>query len=657
MKYLNTTNTSKNAVRNKTFRWRLVIRWLLEGSALLCILSRFVPFAPPSHSWIIDNSWMEVLHIAFIKHWQFGRDIVFTLGPWGFLYGGYNPTTHLITVIVWTILSVMFWWSTRRVALLCFKQEWIALVWLMAFSIIAGVTFFQNLDVRLIAWILLLLLLHFFAENRSITAIQISLVISLGLLSLIKFSILIPSLIAVLVIAADNIWRYRRFPWIVPLFVASFLFFWLIAEQHLTSLFPFILNSWRITNGFTEAMSLTGTTEMRDVCLFLSAVPPVVALAGYAAWKRHRFFGLLPLTAIGFVGFTAFKYGYIRHDAHELTALMQLLLCALICIPMAWPLALQKGKWALLTIFLPLLFVLLVISIIFRGYSEKGFIPYIAESLSVQNIFAPLKLFQEDRLPKANKNYITELQRKFPVPEIKGSVDVYPWNQAAVLAYDLHYQPRPIIQSYSAYTPELEELNAAFLRTKSAPDNILFTIAPIDNHFPTLDDGRSWPELLTRYDTKNGSTNEAFLLLTKSINPRKYQMVLLKETTTSLGKPVMVPAITNGPIWAEIEINKSLFGDIISTFYKPPILMMRVALHDQQSDFRLIPGMARNGFLLSPFVDNEKSFALLASHDGLNALANLEITSLTIFAATSSGMTFCYKPSIRLRFYHLDYPR
>jgi hypothetical protein len=642
----------KNVIRRQ-----LVIHWLLGASALLYVLSRFVPYAPAGHYWIIDDSWMQVLHMAFNQHWQFGRDIVFTFGPWGFLYGGYYPATHLISVIIWIMLSMIFSWAAWRAARLCFGHGLIAWVWLMVFSIVASVTVFNNLDARLTAWILLLLLLYFFAEDQSFTATQVSLVISLGLLSLIKFSILMPAAVAVSAIATDNIWRQRRFPWIAPVFGASLLFFWGMAGQHLSSLIPFILNSWRITSGYTEAMNLVNATETRDVCLFLTATATLGALTGYVAWKRYRLFGMLPLTALGFVAFTAFKYGYVRHDGHELTALMELLLEALTCLALTWPLARKKGIWALLLIPLPTLAIVLFISVIFSTYSETGFISFLARTLNVRNMVAPVQLFrgQKDML-EAHEDHLAEIRDQFPIPQIKGSVDVYPWNQATILAHGLRYHQRPVIQSYSAYTPELAELNADFLKSDRAPDNILFQIVPIDNHFPALDDGLSWPELLTRYDVKN--TDGSFLLLTRSTTPRKYQLVLLKDAAVPFGMPATLPAGSEGPVWAEIEINKSLLGSIISTLYKPPALMLTVFLHNgRQENFRLIPGMARSGFLLSPLVDSEKSFARLASHDGLNALANMEITSVIVSAATESGSTLCYQSPIKLRFYRLDYPQ
>jgi hypothetical protein len=318
------------------------------------------------------------------------------------------------------------------------------------------------------------------------------------------------------------------------------------------------------------------------------------------------------------------------------------------------------GSKVILSAFLTTIVILLLTSVTYIRYSDKGFIPVLVQSLSVRNIGAPLAFFfAKDTTLAAHEKFRAEIRRKFPIPLIDGSVDVYSYNQTAILAHGLHYYPRPVIQSYSAYTPELAELNAAHLRSKLAPDNILFQVASIDNHYPALDDNCSWPELLTRYDiTDITGTNQSFVLMKRSPAPRKYQMTLLENTNIPFGKPVALSPLNAGPIWVEIEINKSLPGTVISTLYKPPVLLLTVSLRDgQQRDFRLIPGMARSGFLLSPLVSDQKSFVQLAAQDGSNALTNLEVMSVTVSIDNGSGRTICYQSPFRLRLYRLDYPR
>jgi len=85
----------------------------------------------------------------------------------------------------------------------------------------------------------------------------------------------------------------------------------------------------------------------------------------------------------------------------------------------------------------------------------------------------------------------------FPLPPIDGGVDVYPWNQARADCTRLRNDPRPVIQSlFRVRTRSWAELNAAHLAERSSPDNILFDIHPLNNNFPSLEDGLSWPELV-----------------------------------------------------------------------------------------------------------------------------------------------------------------
>jgi hypothetical protein len=233
-------------------------------------------------------------------------------------------------------------------------------------------------------------------------------------------------------------------------------------------------------------------------------------------------------------------------------------------------------------------------------------------------------------------------------------VDAYPWDQVVILAYGLRYAPRPVFQSYSAYTPALAEMNAAHLLNRCAADNLLFALRTLDRRYPSLDDGRSWPELLTRYSAQ--SVTKDFVLLEKSTTPGEYHLVPLKDSLIRFAKPVALPAATNGPVWAELEINKTPLGSLTAALYKPPTLVLAVSLQDgQQLYCRLVPGMARAGFLLSPFISDNASFVALAAHDE-RGLADATVVSMTVFALTQSGSTACYQSPMRLRLYRLDYP-
>ena len=509
-------------------------KWLLPSSAFIYVFSLFFPWVSGTPS-TPDDSWEMVLHAAFNAHLQFGHDIVFTFGPWGFLYGGYYPPTFLICAAAWTIIAFVFWWVGWRVANHFSSNRFFAWLWFMGFAGVAGMRVEQSFDIRMIGWALLLLLLHFFVEDGSFSARQVLLVFVSGMLALVKFTGLIEIAAVVMLIAADDVFRRRRFPWLVVLFAGSVLFFWILAGQHLALLWSFLRYSFVLGGGYTEAMMWTPPGETLTAAGMVLATAALVVWLGYAAWVQRRFFGIFPMSGLGSMLFFTFKHGYVRYDQiHEITAALQLLLAALACLAVAWPVLRKKIWWAGAGGFVALAGIYIFCSATFsRCYREQHFPDErlwkdFAWTLNSKNVLAPARLLSDpEHLRNVYAKNLAEVRNTFPLPPIEGSVDVYPWNQAVLFAHGLQYDPRPVIQSYCAFTPELAELNAAHLRGSNGPDNVLFDIEPTDAHFPSLEDGLSWPEFLTRYDIK-GMTNTT-LLLKRSAAPRTFQLTPLSD--------------------------------------------------------------------------------------------------------------------------------
>ena len=114
------------------------------------------------------------------------------------------------------------------------------------------------------------------------------------------------------------------------------------------------------------------------------------------------------------------------------------------------------------------------------------------------------KIFDSNRIVELNqeyKNSMNSIKEKIDLSGISGTVDIYPWDQSYIIANELKYQPRPLFQSYSVYTPKLIENNIEFLRSEKAADNILFQIKEIDERLPSTMESASWIEILKRYET------------------------------------------------------------------------------------------------------------------------------------------------------------
>ena len=161
----------------------------------------------------------------------------------------------------------------------------------------------------------------------------------------------------------------------------------------------------------------------------------------------------------------------MRHDGHEVSATNLLLLAAVLWLPVAWCLVWQRNRWLTPVVLLPLIFATPLASLSLRRYASGGLSSVLAKQLTVQNLFAPARVFREfleDRQHsvRSYNTYAAGLRAgTFPNLEIHGSADVYSLSQTLALPQGLTCRPRPIFQSFSAYTPKLAQTNAAHLRS------------------------------------------------------------------------------------------------------------------------------------------------------------------------------------------------
>jgi hypothetical protein len=362
------------------------------------------------------------------------------------------------------------------------------------------------------------------------------------------------------------------------------------------------------------------------------------------------------VSGVGGILFLTFKLGYIRTDSHETSAAVSVLLLALTMIVIAVP---QKRGVRLIAIILVCFSTLFAASTLAKYHNfMSGFLPQLAGTFSPYNLLSPVAGIFTGRLSDDYEKNMKQLDDGIPVPLMTGGTDLYSMYQDVLFARGLKYCPRPVIQSYSAYTPRLAKMNADWLKTDRAATNILFAIQTIDDRFSSLDDGLSWPELLSLYDIQ-GLANQkgTYLLLSRSTSPRKYQLRPLPEKTASLGEPFILPATsTHNLILAEIELKKTAFGKLASFFYKPTTLSAKIELADKSKYLcRIVPGITSAGFLISPYIANNRSFLALAAADE-SVLTNKAVVSITIFDDKDLNASSCYRPQMKIRFYQLVVP-
>ena len=101
--------------------------------------------------------------------------------------------------------------------------------------------------------------------------------------------------------------------------------------------------------------------------------------------------------------------------------------------------------------------------------------------------------------------------------EVRGrTVHIWPWEAGVAWAYELDWRPLPVFQSYSAYTPDLDELNRKFLASDRAPERILrHQTAAIDGRLLQFDSPAGTVETLCRYVQVRATTGLQVLARTE----------------------------------------------------------------------------------------------------------------------------------------------
>lgn len=638
--------------KNFTTEYKL-IRQITRTLLVLTVLLVFIPLYPLMPGVGGDYSWMFGMNQAVVEKFVFGKDVVFPLGPYASVYTKtYHPGTDHLMLLGGLILGIF----NSIILLKLTKHK--SIVWHILFIAFFSAGMFSR-DVLLFMYPLLLALyifeitpLHNNAPRLNFQAKVVCafLFIPLGLLLLIKGSLLVLILgvtgMTALLFWIRNMKKLAVTICVIP--VLSTMFFAWVAKQPITGLFYYIKGMLDVTSGYTEAMSVNGRTA--ELVLYLLTAMMFVYFS-YKAKHKPLDLRLFLTTYISLYLFISFKAGFARHDSHALTSAAAVFTAGFLLHTVLT----HKG--------LMIAFVLSAFTWVFISYNYVGQL--------VLDVFKPVpvlytesmdglmtRLAEGDRLNEKYNNKLEEIRQMPPsIPLLQGTVDLYSYEQAYLLATENKWSPRPIIQSYAVYTPKLAEMNEKHLLSAAAPANIIFRLQTIDNRIPALDDGLSWPTIINNYEP--GNIDVGFLYLKqirqKNIPPKKIEVFQAK---CSLGQEVAVPVDMSNMLFAEFDIRQTVIGGLVTALYQPEPMEIIVTLMDgSQRTHRMIPGMSKSGFVLSPFVENIDEFKTLFSNP-----SGLQQKAVKSFKISNEGLGFrkrfrSWKPVYTFRLSRFEYDK
>jgi len=555
----------------------------------------------------LDDSWKHFSTFAFDNNLQAGKDYIFTSGPLSWLLYDDTFTPELI----WIKLLLQF-------SILSFTAFYLSLL-LARFNnlilIVIGVTLILASSWYFTA--ILTLVVHLFSEGDIALKKKILPLTLLALFSLIRFNLFIVIVLAIAgLIARDLFYRNNIRQAAVTAITFSFFFMliWILAGQSVFNLSKWIYSSLHITGGYSEAMNIRyrpSTKPDLEIGMALAALFAwwaglAIQLNQKAVYKDKN------LYLVGFFvlfGFIQWKAAFVRHDGHVFFFPISVTIAIYISFLIHNDISARRRLFS--NIF-KLIGLLLSLSLwIYISGNFKYPIATLVSRMKSQTVKMfhfneTLTSFQNRFRQQQNVNYLPKLH------EIVGdaTTDLLTQNQQGILILNhWNYRPRPVFQSYSAYTPYLLKQNEAFYKGENAPEYIVMDLGTIDYRFPTLDDGLVLNHILHNYNAVAFEGN--YTLFRRGSPSKEEDRVELLDGRFVWGEKINLARFKGKLVYLKADIAYSLVGKIIKLLYKAPEIKLVISKRNSETEYKIVPGMCKTGFLLQPLTSNGFEFMAL----------------------------------------------
>lgn len=573
----------------------------------------------------LDASWRMAVGRFFAEGRQFGSEVVFTYGPLGWTMAKTYWGAQWSWLFVWFVaqsllMAVLVFWYARRL------QGYYRIFFLL-FFFIWGLTYQDAVHMTAIAF------LGFEQIRRSNQPWRWSSLLLLALLvvySLVKFTNVLLAFSLVSLAGLLELWTSRRITALrtPAVFGVLFLLGWKLCGQNIGNLPSYFRSSWEISQGYQDAMGLPCPTSQLVVGVII-AVLMLVYLALAVLTQTDRVRGLVLATGGFAYLYVNWKHGFIRADGHQIGfhyAVLTLVVAAPLLLDETLKLRLVKnlvlGAAALCT--------LVAMDLVLPGL-VRGSLGIAQDQLNRNLAFAFNARATYSSYPQrfdAERDAVNLVKVRDTVRE--ASIDVLGFEQGIALFNRLNYQPRPVFQGYSAYTPYLSHLNLDYYASDRAPEYVLFKLQTLDGRLETMDDPDALRLLVHRYTylfTEQGFTvwkKKPGLFVAADFAPKPERTV-----DSKLGEVIPLGDLTTANVWMQVDFNFTLLGKLKRFFLRPPLVQLRITDEKGTETVHRLPRpIAENGFMLNPVVNDQLEFMRAAG-----GIASRRVRSVTIEAA------------------------
>jgi hypothetical protein len=433
----------------------------------------------------LDPSWNAGLAMGVDQGLHWGRDVVFTYGPLGFLqtqlvwFSDQTVLSFLYSGLIYVVFCIGLVWALRR-------RLPLLLACLGAFVVVAVLPL---LELSLLSALLASArLLEPGAEHtpRQLNGFVLAAAAFAAPAALIKLST--GPLVAVVLLLALIGARAgaRRIVAYVVLLAALLAVLWAATGQSFGDVPTFVGGTLQVSGGYSSAMlRSTDVAAWKVTAATIAAMALTIALV-LAAWRaeyRDRGARWTTTLAVGLAAFAIYKEGIVRVDAGHLTVLF-----ANACV--LWiVVGFRVGRrwWVPATAV-----VVFAISLPLRPAGTADNLNFVSNvRFAVDQARSLVSPGRREATMESGRSGMQGTYALTPAAlrALRGhSVAVEPWEIAAAWAYRLDWKPLPVFQNYSAYTADLDRRNSELVEDPDGPERLLQENQQVvDSEFPTAD--------------------------------------------------------------------------------------------------------------------------------------------------------------------------
>jgi hypothetical protein len=594
---------------SKAVAWVKNFWQLHQVSILALILSALtLPFSFSNYiTTALDGSWQRALNIAIKNGARFGTDFVFTYGPLGFVATRNTQyVNNLYLVLADLFLFIGFFYILYK--FLRANKGWF-------FILFVALLYYKGTDYSVSLFLVFSVFSIFCVKNRFKNYFEGIYCVIAGCLSFfIKINYGVIAL-AILICLAGYLLIIERDKYI--LFVAAIIATFFSIDYKVKVDYPaYISNSMSALSGFEEAMFVEmpafDSPFIYALLVFLIYLIGVLVYL-IRTYKSHRFdfsffYTVMPLTLMMFL---AYKNGFVRYDLDHARVFF-------LAIPVLVSFSFLLFHFGSSTVAKIACIVVILFTDLHTDIGNKGKGLIMGLTVSpIINYFSGIGEQKENLLPK---------ELTIPLDKIKkvgnASIDIIPVDIAVLQLNKLNYSPRPIIQSYAAYTPKLDSLNANHFYKKERPKYVMMSFSTIDNRYPMWDESLTKMMLRLNYEYSDhislsgqpsfSDAGDDYLLL-KSKEGIEIKPVFEKlyDTIVDFGDMLKIDFPSNVAVYMTADMEYSTSGKLKKLLYQPPSLYVTLYVDSSLSTtatYRIIKPIVKYPVLINKYIARNTDF-------------------------------------------------